>query len=58
MRAQLATHSIAAGAPTARKESDMRRMTTLHRSLVVLAVGLLTAAFPVIAMASNFGSNG
>ncbi len=36
----------------------MRRITHMHRSLVVLAVGLLAAAFPLLASASGGGPTG
>jgi hypothetical protein len=36
----------------------MRRMSALHCSLVVLAVGLLATAFPVVALGCNIGPVG
>lgn len=36
----------------------MRRISNLHRSLVVLAVGLLAAAFPLLASAGGGGPTG
>lgn len=36
----------------------MRQVTHLHRALVVLAVGLLALAAPLIASASNGGPGG
>jgi hypothetical protein len=40
------------------KEVSMRRLTSIHRTLVVLAVGLLALATPLIALANNGGPNG
>lgn len=36
----------------------MRRVTRIHRSLTVLAVGLLALALPLVALASSGGPNG
>jgi hypothetical protein len=37
------------------KEGTMRQVTSLHRTLVVLAVGLLALAAPLIAYAGDGG---
>ena len=37
------------------KEGTMRQVTHLHRTLVVLAVGLLALAAPLVAMANHGG---
>ncbi len=36
----------------------MRRVTHIHRSLSVLAVGLLALASPLVALANTGGPNG
>jgi len=36
----------------------MRRITSLHRTLVVLAVGLLALAAPLVAYADGSGPHG
>ena len=36
----------------------MRQVTSLHRTLVVLAVGLLALAAPLVATASHGGPHG
>jgi hypothetical protein len=36
----------------------MRRITILHRSLVVLVVGIAAATVPVVALACNAGPGG
>jgi len=40
------------------KEETMRQVTRMHRTLVVLAVGLLALAAPLVAMAGNAGPGG
>ena len=40
------------------KEGTMRQVTHMHRTLVVLAVGLLALAAPLIAYADNGGPTG
>ena len=40
------------------KEGTMRQVISLHRTLVVLAVGLLALAAPLVAYASNGGPQG
>jgi hypothetical protein len=40
------------------KEGTMRQVTRMHRTLVVLAVGLLALAAPLVAYAGNGGPNG
>lgn len=40
------------------KEGTMRQVARMHRTLVVLAVGLLALAAPLIASASNGGPGG
>jgi type VI protein secretion system component VasF len=37
------------------KEGIMRRITAWHRTLVVLAIGLLALAAPLVALADNGG---
>ena len=44
--------------PQNRKEGTMRQVTHLHRTLVVLAVGLLALAAPLLASASGPGPGG
>jgi hypothetical protein len=41
-----------------REEGTMRQVTSLHRTLVVLAVGLLALAAPLIAYADGGGPTG
>ena len=41
-----------------REEGIMRQVTSLHRTLVVLAVGLLALAAPVLASANGGGPGG
>lgn len=41
-----------------REEETMRRITSLHRTLVVLAVGLLALAAPLLASANGGGPGG
>ena len=41
--------------PGTREEGTMRQVTSLHRTLVVLAVGLLALAAPLIAYAGDGG---
>ena len=41
-----------------REEGTMRQVTSLHRTLVVLAVGLLALAAPLLASASGPGPGG
>jgi len=36
----------------------MRQVTRMHRTLVVLAVGLLALASPLVALAANGGPGG
>jgi len=36
----------------------MRRVTCIHRTLTVLAVGLLALASPLVALANGGGPNG
>ena len=44
------------GVPTnSRKGGTMRQVTSLHRTLVVLAVGLLALAAPLVAYADGPG---
>jgi hypothetical protein len=38
-----------------RKEREMRQVTSLHRTLVVLAAGLLALAAPLVAYAGDGG---
>ena len=40
------------------KEGTMRQVTHLHRTLVVLAVGLLALAAPLVALADGPGPHG
>lgn len=40
------------------KEGTMRQVTRMHRTLTVLAVGLLALAAPLVAYASNGGPQG
>ena len=40
------------------KEGEMRQVTHMHRTLVVLAVGLLALAAPLLASAGNAGPGG
>jgi hypothetical protein len=40
------------------KEGKMRQVTSLHRTLVVLAVGLLALAAPLVAYATGPGPQG
>ncbi len=40
------------------KEGTMRQVTHLHRTLVVLAVGLLALAAPLVALAGDGGPAG
>ena len=40
------------------KEGTMRQVTSLHRTLVVLAVGLLALAAPLVAYADGGGVHG
>lgn len=40
------------------KEGTMRQVTRMHRTLVVLAVGLLALAAPMVALASHGGPGG
>ena len=40
------------------RRGTMRQVTHLHRTLVVLAVGLLALAAPLVAMANSGGPNG
>ena len=40
------------------EEGTMRQVTRIHRTLVVLAVGLLALAAPLLASASNGGPGG
>ena len=40
------------------KEGNMRQVTSLHRTLVVLAVGLLALAAPLVAYAGDGGPVG
>jgi len=40
------------------KEGTMRQVTRMHRTLVVLAVGLLALAAPLVALASHGGPHG
>ena len=40
------------------REGTMRQVTRMHRTLVVLAVGLLALAAPLVAYASTGGPNG
>jgi hypothetical protein len=42
----------------AREEGTMRQVTRMHRTLVVLAVGLLALAAPLVASANNGGPGG
>ena len=42
----------------AREEATMRQVTRMHRTLVVLAVGLLALAAPLFASASGPGPGG
>ena len=44
--------------PRTRKGGTMRQVTSLHRTLVVLAVGLLALATPLVALANSGGPNG
>lgn len=44
--------------PGTREEGTMRQVTSLHRTLVVLAVGLLALAAPLLASASGPGPGG
>jgi hypothetical protein len=41
--------------PGTREEGTMRQVTSLHRTLVVLAVGLLALAAPLVAYADGSG---
>ena len=41
-----------------REEGTMRQVTRMHRTLVVLAVGLLALAAPLVAQAVNGGPGG
>lgn len=41
-----------------REEGIMRQVTSLHRTLVVLAVGLLALAAPLVASANGGGPGG
>jgi hypothetical protein len=41
--------------PGTREEGTMRQVTRIHRTLVVLAVGLLALAAPLIAYAGDGG---
>jgi len=41
-----------------REEETMRQVTSMHRTLVVLAVGLLALAAPLIAYAEGPGPTG
>jgi hypothetical protein len=41
-----------------REEGTMRQVTSLHRTLVVLAVGLLALAAPLVAYATGPGPQG
>ena len=41
-----------------REEGTMRQVTRIHRTLVVLAVGLLAIAAPLVAYADNGGPTG
>ena len=40
------------------KEGTMRQVTHMHRTLTVLAVGLLALAAPLVAMANSGGPTG
>ena len=40
------------------EEGTMRQVTRMHRTLVVLAVGLLALASPLVALAANGGPGG
>jgi hypothetical protein len=40
------------------KEETMRQVTRMHRTLTVLAVGLLALAAPLVAYANTGGPNG
>ena len=40
------------------REGTMRQVTRMHRTLVVLAVGLLALAAPLLASAGNAGPGG
>ena len=40
------------------REGTMRQVTRMHRTLVVLAVGLLALAAPLVAYANTGGPNG
>jgi len=40
------------------KEGTMRQVTHMHRTLVVLAIGLLALAAPLLASANNGGPSG
>lgn len=46
------------GAPNPGREETMRQVTRIHRTLTVLAVGLLALAAPLLASANTGGPGG
>ena len=59
MATRLGVGSSVTGAhPGTREEGTMRQVKSLHRTLVVLAVGLLALAAPVVAYADGSGPGG
>ena len=52
------SHSSRDRREASREEGTMRQVTRIHRTLVVLAVGLLALAAPLVAYADGTGPGG